>query len=194
MAASAAGQPRRQHEILLADGQGVAAGDPAGGGDAEDGKGPDHVQLAGPQALGDGEREVLEEGVLDVAEGLVGDDWRNRGGGAHQDTQLTLMNARVIDLVAGSRDRWPLAGDQLYVDLDISEGNLPTGTRLALGTAVIEVTEPPHTGCVKFMGRFGTDAHKFVNAKPHRHLRLRGLCAKVVEPGTVRSGDAIRKL
>lgn len=149
----------------------------------------------------EGEREVLEEGTLDLEEGLVGDMWRRRGskrtddGSAHPDMQLTLMSARVVDLVAaGDRERWALAGDQVYVDLDISEENLPAGTRLALGSAVIEVTPEPHTGCAKFHGRFGGAAHTFVNTKQHRHLRLRGLNAKVVQPGTVRSGDAIRKV
>ncbi len=147
------------------------------------------------------EREVLEEATLDLVEGLVGDTWRVRGskrsadGSAHPDMQLNVMSARAVDLVAaGDRERWALAGDQLYVDLDLSEANLPAGTRLALGTAVIEVTAEPHTGCEKFSARFGGDAHTFVNTKQHRHLRLRGLNAKVVQPGTVRSGDAIRKL
>ena len=109
--------------------------------------------------------------------------------------QLTLMNARAVDLVAGGdRERWALAGDQLYVDLDLSVDNLPSGTRLTLGTAVIEVTAEPHTGCVKFASRFGKDAHRFVNTKAHRHLRLRGLNAKIVETGTVAAGDTIRKL
>ncbi len=149
----------------------------------------------------EGEREVLAEGVLDLTEGLVGDNWRVRGsrrtedGLGHPDMQLNVMSARVVDLVAaGDRERWALAGDQLYVDLDLSEANLPPGTRLALGTAVIEVTAEPHTGCAKFVARFGADAHRFVNTKQHRHLRLRGLNAKVVEPGTVSTGDAIRKL
>jgi MOSC domain-containing protein YiiM len=149
----------------------------------------------------EGEREVLQEGVLDLGEGLVGDRWsarrssRTPDGSPNRDTQLTLMSARVVDLVAaGDRERWALAGDQLYVDFDISEANLPAGTRLALGSAVIEVTPEPHTGCVKFSSRFGNDAHRFVNTKAHRHLRLRGLNARVVEPGTVASGDTIRKL
>ena len=148
-----------------------------------------------------GEREVLAEATLDLDEGLVGDNWRVRGssrsadGLGHPDMQLNIMSARVVDLVAaGERERWALAGDQLYVDLDLSEANLPPGTRLALGTALIEVTSEPHTGCAKFVARFGSDAHRFVNTKQHRHLRLRGLNAKVVEPGTVSSGDAIRKL
>ena len=149
----------------------------------------------------EGEREVLEEGVLDLVEGLAGDTWIVRGskrtsdGSSHPDMQLNVMSARVVDLVAaGERERWALAGDQLYVDLDLSEANLPPGTRLALGSAVIEVTAQPHTGCAKFAARFGGDAHRFVNTKAHRHLRLRGLNAKVVEAGTVRRGDAIRKL
>ena len=147
------------------------------------------------------ERETLQQGTLDLDEGLVGDTWRVRGSGrtpdrsANPDAQLTVMAARVVDLVAAhDRERWALAGDQLYVDLDLSEANLPPRSRLALGTAVIEVTAEPHTGCAKFVARFGKDAHRFVNAKRHRHLRLRGLNAKVVEPGTVSCGDAIRKL
>lgn len=122
---------------------------------------------------------------------------RTADGSAHPDMQLTLMNARAIDLVAaGERERWAFAGDQLYVDvdLDLSEANLPPGTRLALGSAVIEVTDQPHTGCAKFSARFVAAAHTFVNTKSHRHLRLRGLNARVVEPGTVSAGDAIRKL
>ena len=149
----------------------------------------------------EGERDVLEEAELDLAEGLVGDMWRRRGskrtadGSAHPDMQLTLMNARVVDLVAaGDRERWALAGDQIYVDFDISVQNLPAGTRLALGTAVIEVTAEPHTGCAKFAARFGGAAHRFVNVKTHRHLRLRGVNAKVVQPGTVATGDTIRAL
>jgi MOSC domain-containing protein YiiM len=146
----------------------------------------------------EGEREVLEEGVLDVDEGLVGDDWRDRNARRSRPTdpatQLTLMSARVIDLVAGSRDRWSLSGDQLYVDLDLRPENLPPGTRLAIGSAIVEVTEELHTGCAKFTERFGPAAIRFVNSKPGRALRLRGMYARVVEGGTVRPGDAIRKL
>lgn len=146
----------------------------------------------------EGEREVLEEGVLDIQEGLVGDDWRDRnarrGRPTDPATQLTLMSARVIDLVAASRDRWSLSGDQLYVDLDLRPENLPPGTRLRVGSAVVEVTEELHTGCAKFTERFGPAAIRFVNSKPGRALRLRGMYASVVEGGTVRPGDAIRKL
>jgi hypothetical protein len=146
----------------------------------------------------EGEREVLEEAVLDLEEGLVGDRWWTsaRGAGANVDTsnQLTLMSARVIALLAPDRERWRLAGDQLYVDLDLRWENLPPGTRLAVGSAVIEVTDEPHTGCAKFSGRFGSDAIRFVNSRAGRDLRLRGLNARVVEPGHVRPGATIRKL
>ena len=146
------------------------------------------------------EREVLDEGILDLEVGLVGDAWKARGssrtpdGYANPLTQLTLMNARTADLVTGSRERWPLAGDQLYVDLDLSVENLPAGTRLAVGDAVVEITPEPHTGCAKFSARFGTDALKFVNKSPGRELRLRGVNARVVTPGAVRPGDAVTKL
>ena len=147
------------------------------------------------------ERELVEEAQLDLEEGLLGDNWHTRGskstgdGTSNHLAQLTLANARAVDLVAaGDRDRWALAGDQFYVDFDISQANLPAGTRLALGTAVIEVSDLPHDGCVKFSARFGNDAHRFVNTKQHRHLNLRGINARIVEPGTVRRGDAIRKL
>jgi hypothetical protein len=146
------------------------------------------------------EREILSEGELDLVEGLVGDNWRTRGssrttnGLGHPEMQLNIMNAQVLDLVAQGKERWHLAGDQLIVDLDLSQDNLPPGTRLALGTAVIEVTPIPHTGCQKFVARFGADAMKFVNSPQGKIHRLRGLNAKVVVPGVVRVGDVIRKI
>ena len=136
------------------------------------------------------EREVLEAGELDFDQGLVGDRWH----GTDPSTQLTLINARLIALVAGERDRWPLAGDQLYVDFDLSEDNVPAGTRLAVGETVVEVTTEPHTGCAKFSARFGSDALKFINSPVGRALHLRGVNARVVEPGPVRIGDKVRKL
>lgn len=146
----------------------------------------------------EGEREVLDEAVLNHEDGVVGDDWLARAGRRgkppYPQTQVTLMNTRVIAAIAGEPERWPLAGDQLYVDLDLSVENLPTGTQLEVGSAVIEVSELPHTGCAKFSARFGSAAIRFVNAKPGRALRLRGMNARVVEPGVVRPGDSIRKL
>jgi hypothetical protein len=146
-----------------------------------------------------GEREVLEEGELDCAVGLVGDSWKSRpssrtvDGTPHPDMQLNLMNSRVISLIAQEKGRWPLAGDQLFVDLDLSAANLPAGTQLAIGSAVIEVTAQPHTGCQKFVSRFGLDAVKFVNSATGRQLNLRGINAKVVRPGTIRLGDLVTK-
>ena len=139
-------------------------------------------------------REVLEEGQLDRSLGLVGDSWGTGRCAPHPDMQLNIMNARAIALVAQSTDRWALAGDQLYIDLDLSAENLPPGTRLGLGSAVIEVTERPHTGCGKFEARFGADARTFVNSPEGKQLRLRGLNAKVVAPGVIRVGDLARKL
>lgn len=145
-------------------------------------------------------REVVEEARLDLVEGLVGDNWRARGsshmpdGLAHPEMQLNIMNARAAALVAQRKDRWALAGDQLYVDFDLSEPNVPCGARLAIGSAVIEVTAQPHTGCRKFVSRFGVDAMKFVNSPVGKHLHLRGINAKVVRPGVIRVGDTIRKV
>jgi hypothetical protein len=146
------------------------------------------------------EREVLAEGVLDPVVGLAGDTWTMRGsrrtadGSPHPDMQLTVMNSRAALLVARDPGRRMLAGDQLYVDLDLSPANLPAGCRLALGSAVIEVTDQPHLGCAKFAARFGTDAWRFVNSRAGRELRLRGLNARVVTAGTLRVGDVIRKV
>jgi len=147
-----------------------------------------------------GAREILEEGQLDLVDGLVGDTWRLRtsrrtaDGTPHPDMQLNLINSRLVALVAQERSRWHLAGDQLYVDLDLSEANLPPGTRLAIGSAVIEVTAEPHTGCSKFVERFGVDATTFVNALERRYLHLRGVNARVVRAGALRVGDAVSKL
>lgn len=147
-----------------------------------------------------GGREVLDEGTLDLSEGLVGDNWRSRGssrtpdGAADPLAQLNVINARLSAFVAIDPDRRALAGDQLHLDLDLSQANLPAGTRLAVGSAVIEVTAKPHLGCAKFVDRFGRDAMRFVNSPVGRELRLRGLNARVVVAGTVRPGDEVRKL
>ena len=146
-----------------------------------------------------GEREVVEQAELDPAIGVWGDNWhargdfRTRGGPPDPEAQITIMNARVAALVAQARDRWPLAGDQLYVDFDLSGAHLPAGTRLAIGDALLEVSAQPHTGCAKFVSRFGVAAMKFVNSPVGRELNLRGINARVLRAGTVRVGDTIRK-
>lgn len=145
-------------------------------------------------------REILSEGQLDLALGLTGDTWsarpsrRTPDNSPHPDMQLNIINARLISLLASEPETQALAGDQLYLDLDLSLENLPPGTRLALGEAVIEITAQPHTGCDKFAARFGREALKFVNSPQGKSLRLRGANAKVVQPGLLRPGDRVRKL
>lgn len=145
-------------------------------------------------------RETLTEAALDLEVGLVGDNWKARGsratddGSAHPGMQLNIMNSRIAEAVAQSKERMPLAGDQLYLDMDLSRDNLPPGTQLALGDAIIEVTEPPHTGCKKFAQRFGKDAMVFVNSGDGRKRCFRGICAKVVKAGTIRVGDTANKI
>ena len=146
------------------------------------------------------ERVLLREAMFDPVDGLVGDNWRARGnsrtpdGAADPLAQVTIMNARAAALVAQSPERWALAGDQLYVDFDLGYENLPAGSRVQVGGAVLEVTPKPHTGCVKFSARFGADALRFVNSPVGRALRARGLNAAVVGGGTVKLGDTITKL
>jgi len=147
-----------------------------------------------------GARESVEIATISQDVGLEGDGWLARGskrmadGSADREAQLTIMNSRFARLVAGEPETWGLAGDQVYADMDLSEANLPAGTRLAVGRAVLEVSEVPHTGCVKFSGRFGADALRVVASPVGRALRLRGVNLRVVGDGDVRVGDEIRRL
>ena len=165
-------------------------------------QGVDHI-LASPSDNGElklivrrpavDERETPQQARLDVEVGLVGDSWSTRAK-VVPDMQLNIMNSRVVDRVAGSEGRWSLAGDQLFVDMDLSPDNLPPGTQITLGDAIIEVTEPPHTGCKKFAARFGVDAMVFVNSGRGKTHNFRGICAKVVKSGDINVGDVARKL
>jgi MOSC domain-containing protein YiiM len=147
----------------------------------------------------DGERSTVERADLDVVSGVVGDNWSRRpnrhspDGGPDPRAQVTIMNARIAALLAGDEGDWTAAGDQLYVDFDLSEHNLPPGTRLAIGTAVVEVSDKPHNGCAKFRRRFGDHALRFVNSPTGKRLHLRGINARVVQSGDVRVGSTVRK-
>ena len=146
------------------------------------------------------QREVIEEAELDPVLGLIGDSWSRRGssksvdGGPHPEMQINIMNSRVTALVAQEIARWPLAGDQLYIDMDLSKENLPAGSRIAVGSAVLEVSAWPHTGCHKFVARFGVEAMKFVNSTVGKELCLRGINAKVVQAGVVKVGHTAKKI
>lgn len=146
------------------------------------------------------QRVVAAEGTLDVDAGLVGDSWLTRGstrtsdGGPNPEAQVTIINARLIDLLAQTEDRWPLAGDQLVIDIDLSQANLPPGARLAVGAAVLEISAEPHTGCAKFAQRFGHDALRFISTPTGQALRLRGVNTRVIQSGPIHLGDRATKL
>jgi MOSC domain-containing protein YiiM len=146
-----------------------------------------------------GERELPERAELTLEDGLVGDRWRasahvHADGRVSRENQLTIASTRLLELIA-EPERWPLAGDNLLVDMGLDMESLPVGSRLAIGDEVIvQISEVPHTGCAKFSARFGSDALKFINSPEGRELRLRGVNAHVIEPGRVSTGDAIRRL
>jgi len=146
------------------------------------------------------QREVLDEAELDLSLGLIGDNWKVRGskrtpdGSAHPDMQINIMNSRVTALVAQEKEHWPLAGDQFYIDMDLSRENLPAGSRIAVGSAVLEVSPLPHTGCKKFVARFGVEAMEFVNSELGKLLCLRGINAKIIQGGTVKVGQTAKKI
>ena len=145
-------------------------------------------------------RKTLSEGELNEAIGLVGDNWATRGSSrtpdksAHPEMQINIMNARCIELLAQDPERWALAGDQLYVDMDLSDENLPIGSQLSIGSAILEVSPIPHNGCKKFAERFGVDAVKFVNSPVGKQLHLRGINAKVIKSGKIQQGDLVKKV
>ena len=147
-----------------------------------------------------GDRELLEIGELDAECGLVGANWLDRGssgtpdGSANPEAQVTLINTRLIDAVAGDKTRWQLAGDQLFVHIDLSHDNLPPGARLSIGSAIVELTAAPHTGCVKFASRFGHDALRFVSGAEAMQQRRRGANAKIIQSGKICVGDVVRKV
>ena len=139
-----------------------------------------------------GERDLLPVGRLTQEEGLAGDRWAAKGR-PHPDSQLTLMRVDVARLIANGQPI-ELAGDQLFVELDLSLENLPAGSRLRIGDAVCEVTPMPHTGCGKFAARFGADARAVTELPEFRDQRLRGIYVKVIEPGAVATGDEVHVL
>jgi hypothetical protein len=146
------------------------------------------------------ERESVEHGELSLSEGLIGDNWKTRGsrhtpdGSATLYSQITITNVRCIALLAQNEERWALAGDQLFVDFDLSEDNIPPGTRLAIGSAILEVSAEPHSGCKKFSARFGVEALKFVNSPEGKRLHLRGINARIIQAGTIQVGDVVSKV
>jgi hypothetical protein len=145
-------------------------------------------------------RQLAGEVALDPALGVVGDNWSARpssstpDGAPDPETQVTIMSTRVLAAISPDRDRWPLAGDQVYVDADLSADNLPAGTHVALGSAILVISEKPHTGCAKFSARFGSDALRWINSPTGRELRMRGVNARIEQAGVVRVGDTLRKL
>ena len=148
----------------------------------------------------EGNRKILQEGFLDKEKGLMGDNWIERGsskttdGSSHPDMQLNIMNSRSIALIAQQKNRWQLAGDQLFIDINLADKNIPAGTRLSIGDAVIEVTAIPHNGCKKFTERFGIDAVNFVNSPVGKELHLRGVNAKIIKSGKINVGDMVKKI
>ena len=148
----------------------------------------------------EGERILPDQAEFNETDGLVGDDWRARGssmtddGSAHPGMQIAIINSRFVDLIAGGRERWALAGDQLVLDLDLRKSNLQAGQQLAIGSTILEITEVPHTGCKKFAERYGKDAITFVASDEGLDWRGRGIYARVVQAGTIRVGDAVSKI
>jgi MOSC domain-containing protein YiiM len=172
-------------------------------------QGLEHIRLS-PQDAGTlemivsrpahGERRVLDECALAPETGVAGDHWAKGcwkslpDGSPDPDVQVTLMNVRTIALIAQTRERWPLAGDNLFVDLDLSGQNLPVGQRIAVGSVILQITAVPHTGCKDFAARYGVDALQFVNSPQGKQMSLRGINARILQAGVLRAGDRVQKL
>jgi MOSC domain-containing protein YiiM len=145
-------------------------------------------------------RTEVESVDISLKGGVHGDHWAKgchkstEDGLPHPDVQICIMNARCIALIAQARDNWAPAGDNLFIDLNLSAGNLAPGQRLAIGSAVIEITAEPHNGCAKFIERYGRDACVFVNTGEGKRNRLRGIYARVVEDGRITIGDRVEKI
>lgn len=146
------------------------------------------------------ERIDVETCQVSLAGGLEGDHWAKgcwkmtEDGSPHPDVQICIMNSRCINLIAGERANWPAAGDNLFVDLDLTPENLPPGQRLQVGSTVIEITDTPHKGCAKFVERYGRDATAFVNVGDGDKYKLRGIYARVVQDGAINVGDTLTKI
>ena len=138
-------------------------------------------------------RETPQEAAVHPESGLHGDRW-GQARSPNLGAQISMMNSRFLRVIAGGEERMPLSGDNLLVDLDLSDENLPSGTRLKIGTAVFEVTDIPHTGCAKFQRRYGVDALEVVNSETYKARRLRGLFTRAIQPGKIRVGDSICKV
>jgi MOSC domain-containing protein YiiM len=149
---------------------------------------------------GAGQRRELDSCSISLAGGAEGDHWAKGcwmstdDGHPHPDVQICIMNARCIARIAGERSNWAPAGDNLFIDMDLTPANLPAGQQLAIGSAIIEVTDTPHNGCANFTKRYGRDATIFVNKGEGRALRLRGIYARVVQDGRVAVGDRVVKV
>jgi len=146
------------------------------------------------------QRKELENGILDETQGLIGDNWASRGsskttdGSAHPGMQINIMNSRIINLITAEKSDWKVAGDQLFVDFNLNKDNVPAGTQLSIGDAILEVTSVPHTGCKKFSERFGVEALKFISTPEGRQWQLRGINARVVKSGKIKVGETITKI
>ena len=147
-----------------------------------------------------GLRETPGRVGVSLEGGVAGDHWAKGcwrttdAGEPHPDVQICMMSARTIRAIAGEPEHWPAAGDNLFLDMDLSPANMPPGTRFAIGTAGFVVTAEPHDGCQSFIDRYGRDACLFVNTGRGRALRLRGIYARVTRDGEIAVGDRVLKL